>query len=61
MKHVLITGAAGLIGTGLREQFAGRHRLRLYTPQPSRSDHLHSGTIVFSRRNSSASSTIRSS
>ena len=29
MKHVLITGAAGLIGTGLREQFAGRYRLRL--------------------------------
>ena len=29
MKHVLITGAAGFIGTGLREQFAGRYRLRL--------------------------------
>ena len=29
MKHVLITGAAGLIGTGLREHFAGRYRLRL--------------------------------
>ena len=29
MKHVLITGAAGLIGTGLREQFAGRYKLRL--------------------------------
>ena len=27
MKHVLITGAAGLIGTGLREQFASRYRL----------------------------------
>ena len=29
MKHVLITGAAGFIGTGLRKQFAGRYRLRL--------------------------------
>ena len=29
MKRVLVTGAAGLIGTGLREQFAGRYRLRL--------------------------------
>ena len=29
MKEVLITGAAGLIGTGLRENFKGRYRLRL--------------------------------
>ncbi len=29
MKYVLITGAAGLIGTGLRENFAGRYKLRL--------------------------------
>ena len=29
MNYVLITGAAGLIGTGLREQFAGRYKLRL--------------------------------
>lgn len=29
MKRVLITGAAGLVGTGLREQFASRYRLRL--------------------------------
>ena len=29
MKYVLITGAAGLIGTGLRENFKGRYRLRL--------------------------------
>ena len=36
MKYVLITGAAGLIGTGLREHFAGRYKLRLTdirTPQ----------------------------
>ena len=29
MKYVLITGAAGLIGTGLRENFKGRYRMRL--------------------------------
>ena len=29
MKYVLITGAAGLIGAGLRENFKGRYRLRL--------------------------------
>ena len=29
MKEVLITGAAGLIGTGLRENFKGRYRMRL--------------------------------
>ena len=29
MKRVLITRAAGLVGTGLREQFASRYRLRL--------------------------------
>lgn len=29
MKYVLITGAAGLIGTGLRENFKGRYKLRL--------------------------------
>ena len=29
MKFVLITGAAGLIGTGLRKHFAGRYKLRL--------------------------------
>ena len=28
-KYVLIKGAAGLIGTGLREHFAGRYKLRL--------------------------------
>ena len=28
-KCVLITGAASLIGTGLREHFAGRYKLRL--------------------------------
>ena len=29
MNHALITRAAGLIGTGLREHFAGRYKLRL--------------------------------
>lgn len=29
MKHVLITGAAAFIGTGLRENFPGRQALRL--------------------------------
>ena len=29
MKYVLVTGAAGLIGAGLRESFRGRYRLRL--------------------------------
>ena len=34
MKEVLITGAAGLIGTGLRENFRGRYRLRLSDIRP---------------------------
>ena len=41
MKYVLITGAAGLIGTGLRENFKGRYRLRLSdirTPEDLRDD-----------------------
>ncbi len=41
MKYVLITGAAGLIGTGLRENFQGRYRLRLSdarTPEGLRDD-----------------------
>lgn len=41
MKYVLITGAAGLIGTGLRENFRGRYRLRLsdvHTPDDLRED-----------------------
>ena len=41
MKYVLITGAAGLIGTGLRENFKGRYRLRLSdvrTPEGLRAD-----------------------
>ena len=41
MKHVLITGAAGLIGTALRENFKGRYRLRLsdiHTPEDIRED-----------------------
>ena len=29
MKHILITGAAGLIGSGLRENLKGRYKLRL--------------------------------
>ena len=41
MKYVLITGAAGLIGAGLRENFRGRYRLRLSdvrTPDDLRED-----------------------
>jgi uronate dehydrogenase len=41
MKYVLITGAVGLIGTGLRENFKGRYRLRLSdirTPDNLRED-----------------------
>lgn len=34
MKEVLITGAAGLIGAGLRENFKGRYRLRLSDIRP---------------------------
>ncbi len=29
MKHILITGAAGLVGSGLRENLSGRYKLRL--------------------------------